>query len=315
MIALLAAARAIHFASLMTIFGGSAFAVLLRRAGLGGPPVRSAHLLFLTAASLAVLSGIVWFCLIAGQMSGSWQGSVDPSVLRLAATDTRFGQIFLGRFVALAVLWMICVIRMRPDRPEVWNLAGVLLASLAPISHAAATGGDVPIIRATNDAVHLVTGGFWLGGLIVLMMLVPAHRSQPGGLLGPLRLFSIWGIFVVALLVLTGVINACVDFANGGGVAAQFVFRPAPGEGRTRGRNGRACRIESLALWTGVAERRRERDAKSCTQHRRRNWPWDVRSWDRWMSRPYGPALNMTRVVARRSLSRDAVARVGVLTA
>lgn len=192
----------------MTIFGGSAFAVLLRRAGLGGPPVRSAHLLFLTAASLAVLSGIVWFCLIAGQMSGSWQGSVDPSVLRLAATDTRFGQIFLGRFVALAVLWMICVIRMRPDRPEVWNLAGVLLASLAPISHAAATGGDVPIIRATNDAVHLVTGGFWLGGLIVLMMLVPAHRSQPGGLLGPLRLFSIWGIFVVALLVLTGVINA-----------------------------------------------------------------------------------------------------------
>ena len=207
MIALLAAARAIHFASLMTIFGGSAFAVLLRRAGLGGPPVRSAHLLFLTAASLAVLSGIVWFCLIAGQMSGSWQGSVDPSVLRLAATDTRFGQIFLGRFVALAVLWMICVIRMRPDRPEVWNLAGVLLASLAPISHAAATGGDVPIIRATNDAVHLVTGGFWLGGLIVLMMLVPAHRSQPGGLLGPLRLFSIWGIFVVALLVLTGVIN------------------------------------------------------------------------------------------------------------
>jgi putative copper resistance protein D len=208
MIAILAATRAIHFATLMTFFGGSAYGALLRRAQFGGAPVKSAHVLFVTAATLAFVSGILWFCLIAGQMSGNWSGSLDPSVLELAASGTRFGQIFLGRFVALVALWVVCALRRRPDGADVLMIAGLLLVSLAPISHAAAMGSDVAIAGAVNDSAHLLTAGFWLGGLMVLAMLVPRHWAEPAALLGPLRLFSVWGSFVVALLVITGLINA-----------------------------------------------------------------------------------------------------------
>lgn len=205
---LVAAARAIHFASLMTIFGGSAYTLLLRRAGLREPPARSARFLFAIAATLAFTSAVVWFCLIAGQMSGDWRASIDPATLRLMASVTRFGEIFVGRIIGLAALWVMCFSRS-PYQPAISILGGVLLASLAPISHAAAAaGGDIALMGAANDAVHLLTAGFWLGGLIVLILVIPLARQDPQGFVGPLRLFSVWGTYVVALLIASGLVNA-----------------------------------------------------------------------------------------------------------
>jgi putative copper resistance protein D len=205
---LLAAARAIHFASLMAIFGGSTYAVLLRRAGFWKSPPKGVRALFAIAATLAIVSGIIWFCLIAGQMSGSWQGSVDPSVLQLAASGTRFGHIFLTRFIGLIGLWLVCVIKPRRNTLALPILAGLLLVSLAPISHAAASGGDIATTGAVSDAIHLATAGFWLGGLMVLSLLIASHRGDGAALAGSLRIFSFWGSAVVALLAITGVMNA-----------------------------------------------------------------------------------------------------------
>jgi putative copper resistance protein D len=150
---------------------------------------------------------MVWFGLIAGQMSGSWRGSLDPAILQLAALDTRFGQIFVGRFIGLAALWLMCVPGLRPHSPGVAILAGFLLASLGPISHAAASGSDIAIFGAINDAAHLLTAGFWLGGLVVLALLLRRHWGDRDSLIGALRLFSIWGTTAVAVLVITGLIN------------------------------------------------------------------------------------------------------------
>ncbi len=207
MTALLAAARAIHFASLMAIFGGSAYALLLRRAGLGALPPERTRVLLTAAATLAILSGIVWFCLIAGQMSGSWQGSFDPATIGLAATATRFGHIFLVRFAGLAALCSMCALGTRSPGAFLPILAGLLLASLGPVSHAAATGSDIVSIGALSDAAHLLTAGFWLGGLVLLAMLLRRHWADRASLLGALRLFSIWGTPTVAVLVISGLVN------------------------------------------------------------------------------------------------------------
>ena len=206
MSALLAITRAIHLASLMAIFGTSAFAALLQRAGLWEARPRSNRALGM-AAFVALVTAIVWFCLIACQMSGSSQGSIDPAVLRLAATDTRFGQIFVGRTNGLAALSLLCALETRSQSFAVAVLAGLLLASLAPVSHAAAGGDNVLTMGAVSDGVHLLAGGFWLGGLVVLASLVARYRSRAAELVGPLGVFSSWGGFVVALLVLTGVTN------------------------------------------------------------------------------------------------------------
>ena len=208
MTAFLAAARAIHLLSLMTIFGGSAYSALLRRGNLVEPPARSFRILFGIAAVLALLSGLAWFCLIAGQMSGDWHGSVDPSILKLAASDTRFGHIFMPHFAGLIGLCFLCMVMDRPAGLVLAILAGLLLVSLAPISHAAASGGDIAIAGAVSDATHLLAAGFWLGGLMALAFVIARNRDEAPALVSPLRIFSTWGTPVVIFLVLSGVANA-----------------------------------------------------------------------------------------------------------
>jgi putative copper resistance protein D len=202
-IGLLAAARATQFAGLMAIFGAGAFAWLLRKNAIPEPPGRAPLILFATCATLAIASAILWFGLVVGQMSGDWGASLDPSVLTLAATSTRFGQIFLLRLIGLLALWLMSV--TRPRGVGVPLVAAMLLALLAPVSHAAADGGIAGIL---SDAAHLLAASFWLGGLVILLMLLPLHRANPTALLPPLRVFSIWAASAVALLVATGVINA-----------------------------------------------------------------------------------------------------------
>jgi putative copper resistance protein D len=204
---LIAAIRAIHFASLMALFGGSAFAALLRRARLLHAPDNAIRVLGLAEAILALVSAIGWFCLVAGEMSGDWQGSLDPAVLRLAASGTRFGQIFGVRIIGLCALCCVCFAWMRSNSVKVPIFAGLLLASLAPVSHAAAGDGDAVTIGTASDAAHLLAGGFWLGGLVVLALIIFRLRPRPAGLVGPLRVFSFWASLAVALLVFTGSIN------------------------------------------------------------------------------------------------------------
>src|SRR5690348_6622489 len=107
MMALLAATRAVHFASLMGIFGASAFTALLRRSNLSALSWRAERVLVAVAAMLALVSALLWFCLIAGQMSGDWRGATDPVTLALVATETRFGEISVARVVGLAALCVL----------------------------------------------------------------------------------------------------------------------------------------------------------------------------------------------------------------
>lgn len=165
-------------------------------------------MLFTIAATLALVSGILWFCLIAGQMSGSWQGSFDPAIVEMAATGTRFGHIFLGRFAGLMALWLVCVVRLRSHGLASSILAGLLLIALGPVSHAAASGNEIFSVGAISDAAHLLTAGFWLGGLLILAIFLQRNWADRVSQLGALRLFSIWGTPVVAVLVITGLINA-----------------------------------------------------------------------------------------------------------
>jgi putative copper resistance protein D len=192
----------------MLIFGGSAYMLLLRRRDNAEPSIKPVHRLFVVAAPLALVSGIVWFCVIAGEMSVDWKGSFDPATLELAGSATRFGRIFLVRLIGMTALCVMCLAARKAASWPVAILAALLLVSLAPVSHAAANGGAIPIFRAANDGMHLLAAGFWLGGLVILALLIGRYWSEAAALIGPLRIFSGWGAAVVALLVLTGVINA-----------------------------------------------------------------------------------------------------------
>jgi copper resistance protein D len=202
--------RALHFASLMTIFGAGAYAMLLRRAGLGAlPPQKLLQAILIGAATLALVSATVWLALVAGQMSGDWHAALDPGAISGVLCATRFGHIFLVRIVGLSILCAVCLHRDAPASIAPFVLAGALLGAVALTSHAAASGKDTLslLVGSANDTLHLLAAGFWTGGLALLAPLVWTYRSESMRMLLPLRVFSEWGTYAVAALVLSGFAN------------------------------------------------------------------------------------------------------------
>src|SRR5262249_9591200 len=88
--------------------------------------------------------------------------------------------------------------------------AAVLLASLAGIGHAQVHEGASAIVHVTADAVHLLTAGAWLGGLLPLGMVVVSCRMKQlldEDAVSVLSRFSGMAYLAVAALVASGSIN------------------------------------------------------------------------------------------------------------
>jgi putative copper resistance protein D len=85
-----------------------------------------------------------------------------------------------------------------------------MLASLALSGHASMTGGLHGLLHVLNDIAHLLSGGAWLGGLLMLPQCLkrlsdPPLNSDAGTALSR---YSAAGHLAVALVVATGVVNA-----------------------------------------------------------------------------------------------------------
>ncbi len=197
---MLALARGLYFAASMLLFGASAFSFLLRSRLPMVLPVRDTPLRWVLLL-LALVSGCAWLGLAAAAMADA----MDQQVVVAAATDTLFGQYFLARMLALFGLGLLLALgRGRTAAAAV--LAALALVLPAATSHAAAASpAGFAAIGAITDGVHLLTAGFWLGGLVVLLLLF--RRREPNMTLA-LSLFSDWAMVAVLLLVMTGLINA-----------------------------------------------------------------------------------------------------------
>jgi copper resistance protein D len=192
-------ARGLTFAASMLLFGLCAFTWLLRARLPMILPVRDQSLRW-ALLLLALAAGCAWFGLAAADMADA----MDRQVVMSAARDTRFGQFFLGRMAALAGLGLLLAVRR--GRALMVLLSALALVLPAATSHAAAASpAGFAAIGAITDGVHLLTGGFWIGGLLVLLLLW--RRREPNMPLA-LSLFSDWAMVAVLLLVMTGLINS-----------------------------------------------------------------------------------------------------------
>ena len=196
---MLVLARGLYFAASMLLFGLCAFTWLLRARLPVILPLRDQSLRW-ALLLLALAAGCAWLGLAAADMADA----MDRQVVVSAARDTRFGQFFLGRMAALAALGVLLAIRR--GQTLVVLLSALALVLPAATSHAAAASpAGFAAIGAITDGVHLITAGFWLGGLVVLLLLW--RRREPNLLLA-LSLFSDWAMVAVLLLVMTGLINS-----------------------------------------------------------------------------------------------------------
>lgn len=238
-------ARGLTYLATALVLGGLAFLLVvwlpalrgLGRAGTGWLAASAAFAQSLgrtiaLAAALGILAGVAGIALQGAVAAGTsaW-AALDAGVLR-DVLATRFGWVWALRIAAFAVLGALVAARSGavvpalraatvgaagaalPTPPRRLVALGALPAAfllLAPAlaGHAAASSPSALLVPL--DVVHVAATSLWLGGLAVLLAVVPAAtRRLPTGersalLAGVLVRFSPLALACVVALLLTGV--------------------------------------------------------------------------------------------------------------
>ena len=218
--------RAVHFGACLLFFGIFAFDRLVAVSLAAGGPSEAAgywrtRVRFFSGVTLPVilLSGLAWFVLVSMTMSGLpfWQ-TLQKEILETVWTQTQFGTVWKLRLM----VWLAAVVAAlffhfaKPQttfqKMMIWIqlfFGGALLGSLAWAGH----GLEDSHWHLCADILHLLVAGLWPTGLLPLILLLRKLRrdSEParGRLTAALvRRFSAMSLAAVALLALTGWVNA-----------------------------------------------------------------------------------------------------------
>lgn len=198
--------RFVHFSVVLLMFGACAFRPLLRGTGPGSVIDGQLRTACGVLAWVGLASGVAWLLLTTHSMAGSWPQTLAPTTLWLVLGSTFFGQVWAAHllFSGLLVTAMYARVQLR-----IRCLLGfLLLITLAPVGHGAMLDGWQGQLLMLNQAIHLTGVGAWLGGLLVLWLVL----KHPGevNVQRLLWRFSQMGGVLVAAIVFTGLVNTRV---------------------------------------------------------------------------------------------------------
>lgn len=182
---------------------------------MGHAPRRRARFIGALAAGVAVVSGAITPFLLtqgAGSSLGPW---FDAAWAALAGTA--WGHLWLGREIALVIAAGALYRSARSNGPaRRVQVAGVALAAVVCLESWAGHASTLPSrseLAAFASASHLVAGGVWAGGLVILAIcLIPVMRRHPD-IRGPVlssawRAFSPMAAIATVVLLATGLYEA-----------------------------------------------------------------------------------------------------------
>jgi putative copper export protein/mono/diheme cytochrome c family protein/peroxiredoxin len=231
MLALTVAARWAHFAAAIALFGEFVFLLGVARPAFATAPEALAGERTATAGrtrasatwavAAALLSAVAWLAAQAAEMSGHPLRRVllDAALLRTVLLQTLFGRVWLARVVLAIALGALLLLARRNARngPGGWPAGGALsaafLVALVWMGHGNAESGPDHVVHLVADALHLLAAGAWLGALAPLASFLARARSARSAAMTEaaaraVRRFSVLGATSVALLVLSGTVNA-----------------------------------------------------------------------------------------------------------
>ncbi len=212
---LIIASRAVHFAAVALLVGAPLFRLAIAPDGRGAAGGRGVEL---AAALAALVSGVGWFAGVAATMAGSWSDAVTPDILQAVTFDTRFGHLWIARLALLVGLLAVQTFG-RPSRVRDGALlvfAAGFAASLVGVGHGMTGAGHGPLVARIHrvaDVVHNLAAAAWIGALVCLGRLLNGAmtgRETADAVRLALRRFSRMGYWAVALVLITGCINALV---------------------------------------------------------------------------------------------------------
>lgn len=205
MATLLVLCRFLHFSVVLLMFGACAFRPWLL--GAAPQPALDRQLERITRglAWLGLGSGLAWLLLITASMTGRWDAALQPATVQLVLGKTFFGQVWVWH---LLLNLLLVIVLVKPWPMMRLPVIALLLTTLAPVGHGAMLDGLSGRLLILNQVVHLVCVGAWLGGLLLLVLIL--RQSPPVALEPILRRFSGVGYGLVAGLLVTGLINVRV---------------------------------------------------------------------------------------------------------
>jgi putative copper resistance protein D len=217
------ATRAIHFAATATVTGTLVFRAVvanpvLRSEQAAANPFRTQTLrVAWIGLAITVLSGVIWLLLQTASMSGlPLREAATADVLATVLNETQFGLVSEVR-AAFAIVLVACLAFDRLPLAHWLALAAALglAAAIAWTGHAASTPGATGNVHLAADALHVLAVATWIGGLVSLVLLLAAISeipALPGAMLAhdAARRFSALGMLGVAILVLSGIVNAWI---------------------------------------------------------------------------------------------------------
>ncbi|WP_447954100.1 copper homeostasis membrane protein CopD [Sphingopyxis chilensis] len=162
-----------------------------------------------------LLSGLAIVSL-AASMSGVALTDVDIPALRLVIGGTNVGTAWVVRICALLLVLAVALSRHGSHMGWMWLLSllgAVALSSVVWAGHGAMEEGSIGLIHLGADMIHLLAAGVWVAALLALTtLLFRPHRRMTQAHVEfshrALASFAVVGTVVVALLVLTGVVNS-----------------------------------------------------------------------------------------------------------
>ena len=205
----LALCRFAHFLAAMLAFGMSAYLWLYapERLRLALSPV--VRRLALIAGLVALITAVAWLALESASMADDWSAAIDPEAIGAVLTDTAFGHAWAAHLILAAALVLVVIFEPRARWVATAVASAALLASLGLVGHAAMQTGAEGVLHRMNHAVHLLTAGAWIGGLVPFAMCLSAYRRDDlrKDAVRAMMSFSFWGQFIVAAIVLSGAVN------------------------------------------------------------------------------------------------------------
>ncbi len=165
-------------------------------------------------------------------MSGTSIDTIDPDLARSILLTAPVGLAFALRLavtVLALALGLLVSTNSTNALASIAALSSIALASLAWNGHGVATEGPLAWPHLIADIVHLLAEGVWLGAITCLLYMVVRPKAAFADLTTAqrcLKNFGSVGSMIVALLLVTGVINRFAilgDQSLGSGIGATYI--------------------------------------------------------------------------------------------
>ena len=176
--AALAIARGLHMAGCFLLFGTSGLATVLLPPNWRQDLQKPLRFMAWSGFAILLIAGVAWFILESASMVGAETLSDVWSALPIVASSTRFGELLIGRSLAL----MAAVLFFQFGLSRIAAIfAGLALAAEAWLGHGGAMTGAIGTILLIASICHLLSGGVWLGSLPALWLAIKRLPLKEAG--------------------------------------------------------------------------------------------------------------------------------------